>query len=365
VTPEEARWLALAENIQRADLTPIEEAEAYRGALDTGITQTELGHRLGKSQSYIAQKLRLLTLPGAIQLLVNRGGLTEGHARQLLTLHSFYAGTMIEINPALCEHRPDLDLPEAKVWDKLAWQLLRDIRPEDNPKVWFLEKKPNALIAQACRQFYRYLADGSTEKPQWEITAFWWACFTVYVEASVALLAKELDGWRERILTALWQVNLLKPPYYSSKKPVSEQEMLYWDYCSDLRHAGLERLGDCAWAELPSSLREDAEKCLRLSLSGGPGRLNPSHLQPWGFGYKRWCELTGREVPEVEKIEQTETELGQLESQLEDASTVGEFASIAQKGQAIQNEMAEVTLRCERKAGELCGQLQRAVVGGS
>lgn len=84
---EAARWFALVENIQRADLSPIEEANAYKAMLDTGITQTELGKRIGKGQSYIATKLRLLTLPGGVQESIDKGELTEGHAKQLLRLN--------------------------------------------------------------------------------------------------------------------------------------------------------------------------------------------------------------------------------------------------------------------------------------
>lgn len=85
VDADEAHWLALIENVQRRDLSPIEEARAYQGRLAEGITQTELGKRIGKSQSYIAQKLRLLKLPTDVQAAVG-DGIAEGHARQLLKL---------------------------------------------------------------------------------------------------------------------------------------------------------------------------------------------------------------------------------------------------------------------------------------
>ena len=85
VDASEARWLALVENVQRRDLTPIEEAKAYQARLADGITQTELGKHIGKSQSYIAQKLRLLKLPEDVQEAMGNG-ITEGHARQLLKL---------------------------------------------------------------------------------------------------------------------------------------------------------------------------------------------------------------------------------------------------------------------------------------
>ncbi len=81
---DEAGWLALVENVQRNDLSPIEEAQAYQARLDQGLTQKELGRRIGKTQSYIASKLRLLKLPSEVQTLVNGGSISEGHAKQIL-----------------------------------------------------------------------------------------------------------------------------------------------------------------------------------------------------------------------------------------------------------------------------------------
>lgn len=88
LTPEAARWLALVENIQRADLTPTEEAHAFEAILATGSTQTELGRRIGKSQSYISTKLRFLKLPVEAQAALDAGALAEGHAKQLLRVPS-------------------------------------------------------------------------------------------------------------------------------------------------------------------------------------------------------------------------------------------------------------------------------------
>ena len=86
LAPDAAYVLALIENIQRADLTPLEEASAYQRLIANGFNQTSLGKRIGKSQSYIAQKLRLLKLPAEVQTALADGTLTEGHARQLLRL---------------------------------------------------------------------------------------------------------------------------------------------------------------------------------------------------------------------------------------------------------------------------------------
>ena len=78
---------ALVENLQREDLSPLEEATAYQELLeDFGLTHEEVGNRVGKSRSAITNSLRLLQLPAAIQGKLERGELSAGHARALLGL---------------------------------------------------------------------------------------------------------------------------------------------------------------------------------------------------------------------------------------------------------------------------------------
>ena len=78
---------ALVENLQREDLSPLEEATAYQELLeDFGLTHEEVGTRVGKSRSAITNSLRLLQLPAVIQGKLERGELSAGHARALLGL---------------------------------------------------------------------------------------------------------------------------------------------------------------------------------------------------------------------------------------------------------------------------------------
>jgi len=80
---------ALVENIQRENLTPIEEALAYQQLIDVqNLTQEQLAQKVGKKQSTIANKLRLLQLPMTVQEAVRRRDITERHARALLKLDS-------------------------------------------------------------------------------------------------------------------------------------------------------------------------------------------------------------------------------------------------------------------------------------
>ena len=79
--------VAVLENLQREDLTPLEEAQAYEMLQkNLGLTQEEVSKRMGKSRPYIANYLRLLTLPNKTKRLLQRGELSMGQARTLLGL---------------------------------------------------------------------------------------------------------------------------------------------------------------------------------------------------------------------------------------------------------------------------------------
>jgi ParB family chromosome partitioning protein len=78
---------ALVENLQRQDLTPLEEAHAYKQLLEnTGMSQDAVAERVGKSRPAVSNTLRLLQLPGTVQRMIDNGSLSAGHARALLGL---------------------------------------------------------------------------------------------------------------------------------------------------------------------------------------------------------------------------------------------------------------------------------------
>ncbi len=82
---EEMLELALAENIHRSDLNPMERAKAYRNYLNTfSVSQTEAAERLGENRSVVANYLRLLDLPGEVKQMLVDGSLSMGHARAIL-----------------------------------------------------------------------------------------------------------------------------------------------------------------------------------------------------------------------------------------------------------------------------------------
>lgn len=86
LSDREAMEIALIENLQRQDLSPLDEAEGYRRlAAEFGHTQEALAESIGKSRSHVANTLRLLALPDGVKAMLDANLLTAGHARALLT----------------------------------------------------------------------------------------------------------------------------------------------------------------------------------------------------------------------------------------------------------------------------------------
>lgn len=89
ISDDDVFKLALIENLQRSDLSPLEEASGYRQLIkEKGLTQEELAKILSKSRSTITNTLRLLDLPREVQALVDEGRITAGHARAILAVPS-------------------------------------------------------------------------------------------------------------------------------------------------------------------------------------------------------------------------------------------------------------------------------------
>ena len=87
-TDAEALQLAIIENVQRADLNPLEEADGYRALIDEfGNSQEEVARIVGKSRSHVANTLRLQTLPDRVKEHIQSGRLSAGHARALVGHH--------------------------------------------------------------------------------------------------------------------------------------------------------------------------------------------------------------------------------------------------------------------------------------
>lgn len=104
LTDAETLALALIENLMREDIGPLETARAYRRLMDDfGLTQEEVGQRVGKSRSAVGNTVRLMDLPPVIQESLEKGEITEGHARTLLSEEKRHA-------------LPDFKARQLKVW---------------------------------------------------------------------------------------------------------------------------------------------------------------------------------------------------------------------------------------------------------
>lgn len=138
--------LALIENVQREDLTPLEEAEAYRQLRDDlGMTQEDIAGRVGKDRATVANMLRLLKLPASIKSALDDGQLTAGHARALLMLPS--AADQEHIARDIMKRGSSVRVTEARVAD-----LLKDAKPVP-PK-----KEKDADTRDAERRLQRALS---------------------------------------------------------------------------------------------------------------------------------------------------------------------------------------------------------------
>jgi len=124
----QAASIALIENLQREGLSSIEEAIAYKKLIEIHeLTQESLAQRLGKSQSTIANKLRLLNLSPVIQEMLLRRKITERHARALLSLHN------VEIQEKVLAEIIDKDL-NVKQTENRVQQILEKMQEQKKPK---------------------------------------------------------------------------------------------------------------------------------------------------------------------------------------------------------------------------------------
>ncbi len=143
----EALELALVENLQRADLNPIEEAEGYRRLMqECSFTQEQVSQRVGKDRSSVANALRLLGLPDEVKRMLAQGTLTMGHARALLGLDS--AGEMSKLAVQVAERA--MSVRETERWVgrlKSAPSRAREAR----------EEKQSPHVRQTVEQLQRSL----------------------------------------------------------------------------------------------------------------------------------------------------------------------------------------------------------------
>jgi ParB family chromosome partitioning protein len=147
---ERARMeLALVENLQREDLPPLDEADAYRVLMDEyGLTQEELAARVGKSRPAVANALRLLGLPDEVKARLRAGEITAGHARAVLSM----SGTEAQV--ALATEIAERGLPKSEAERMAAAQRARPAARRPRTKAGGPSTDPN----------WRAVADDLTRK---------------------------------------------------------------------------------------------------------------------------------------------------------------------------------------------------------
>ncbi len=225
VSGAEAYGLALVENIQRQDLNPLEEAAAFEELQRQGMTQEQIAKTIGKGQSYVAHKLRLLRLPEFLTFYLQEGALTENHIRQVIKIKDIYPpGLMRPFSPEINgEAINDADT---------ASFFLTYLRPEG--RLVFAKAEP--MQAEACNLFADYVSKHNAVIPQWEVAAFWWVSMAALLPLNVAELTTAINSWRERYEDAviMWRLHYKRGG--EPRDPELRKE--YWGFWEDLRHSG-------------------------------------------------------------------------------------------------------------------------------
>ena len=140
MTDEEMMVFAVLENLQREDLSALEESESYKNLMDKmSLTQEELATKLGKSRPYIANSLRLLKLPTEIKIKLEQGLISAAHARTLLSLKT--KKNMEEVCTLVIERKMSVRELEEYVTKLLKPKEVKKLKAKDI----FIEEQENIL----------------------------------------------------------------------------------------------------------------------------------------------------------------------------------------------------------------------------
>ena len=183
--------IALLENLQRKNLTVIEEAQSFKKLIDRGFTQDEISNKLGVSQSSIANKIRLLNLPKKVQdaLLYNK--ISERHARSLLSLND--SQKQIELLNRIISEKLTVRQTEEEISKILNKNSIEDDIPEgirkfiENNEISTIEdKKPKFIIHEDNSN------DNNDEKQKEEMNPF-----QMRFEDNIKKIEKEIQNKQE------------------------------------------------------------------------------------------------------------------------------------------------------------------------
>lgn len=152
-----AMEIALVENLQREDLNPIEEATGYKTLMDDyGMTQEEASQSVGKSRPAVANALRLLSLASPVLAMVEKGDISAGHARALLSIHN----ETVQVHTALRVSEEGLSVRQT---ERLAAKIAEDLEkaedeekkePDTGVKVDYVAEAEKKLASALGRKVY-------------------------------------------------------------------------------------------------------------------------------------------------------------------------------------------------------------------
>jgi ParB-like nuclease domain len=249
LSDEAAFRLSLIENVQRENLTPMEEARSYKRLSRAGHTQADIGKMVSKSQSYVAHKLRLLTTPTPLTHFLESGTLTENHLRQALRLKAI-VGKEIEDGAFVWgEASPTKVLDE-----EFAFILSAHMRPYG---VGVVPMARGEELTSTMQKWWDYVSKHNSAPPLWERLAFWYLCYMAgnkcSVASSVVMINKFEDTLYSNVASAATD---LKEEFGGTRR--NPWGPYKWAIYHDLKHAGV-------W----NALREDSgDPGLRLQLRG-------------------------------------------------------------------------------------------------
>lgn len=148
---------ALVENLQRQDLTALEEAHAYKQLLEeTGMNQDRVAERVGKSRPAVSNALRLLQLPGAVQRMIDAGSLSAGHARALVGLddekYAIYLAEKVVKDGWSVRQLEDAVRDRREMGKPKASKTIREVRPVE---IIELEKRLSDRLGSKVKISYR------------------------------------------------------------------------------------------------------------------------------------------------------------------------------------------------------------------
>lgn len=142
---QEVLEIGVVENVQRADLNPIEEARAYRALMDDfGRTQVEVSEAIGKARSHIANLLRLLEMPNQVMRWVELGRITPGHAKAIMTMPDPTETADMVIREGLSVRATEAYVKRYKDGTPLISNL--SVPREDDPNIKALERELSDIL---------------------------------------------------------------------------------------------------------------------------------------------------------------------------------------------------------------------------